>query len=101
MTQLVKNLPAIWETSVRSLGWVEYPGEGKVYPIQCSGLENSLDCIVHRVVVKSWSQLSDLHFHYHFHKVRNLTLYRVIFSYHSFSIRSYFPIPVLMSVSPK
>ena len=24
-------------------------GEGKGYPLQCSGLENSLDCIVHRV----------------------------------------------------
>ena len=26
MTQLVKNLPAMWETWVRSLGW-EYPLE--------------------------------------------------------------------------
>ena len=25
------------------------PGEGKGYPLQCSGLENSMDCIVHRV----------------------------------------------------
>ena len=23
------------------------PGEGKGYPLQCSGLENSMDCIVH------------------------------------------------------
>ena len=25
------------------------PGEGKGYPLQYSGLENSMDCIVHRV----------------------------------------------------
>ena len=23
------------------------PGEGKSYPLQCSGLENCMDCIVH------------------------------------------------------
>ena len=34
------------------------PGEGKVYPLQYSGLENSMDCIVHRVA-KSQTQLSD------------------------------------------
>ena len=34
------------------------PGEGKGYPLQYSGLENSLDCIVHGVT-KSWTQLSD------------------------------------------
>ena len=25
------------------------PGEGKAYPLQYSGLENSMDCIVHGV----------------------------------------------------
>ena len=34
------------------------PGEGKGYPLQYSGLENSMDCIVH-VVAKSQTQLSD------------------------------------------
>ena len=38
------------------------PGEGKGYPLQYSGLENSMDCIVHGVA-KSWTRLSDLHFH--------------------------------------
>ena len=28
------------------------PGEGKGYPLQDSGLENSMDCIVHGVVRK-------------------------------------------------
>ena len=30
--QLVKNLPAMWETWVQSLGW-EDPGRGKGYPL--------------------------------------------------------------------
>ena len=38
------------------------PGEGKGYPLQYSGLKNSMDCIVHGVA-KSWIQLSNLHFH--------------------------------------
>ena len=37
------------------------PGEGKGYPRQYSGLENSMDCIVHGVA-KSWTRLSDFHF---------------------------------------
>ena len=37
------------------------PGEGKGYPLQCSGLENSMDCILHGVT-KSQTQLSDFHF---------------------------------------
>ena len=40
------------------------PGEGKDYPLQYSGLENSMDCIVHGVT-KSWTRLSDFHFHSH------------------------------------
>ena len=36
------------------------PGEGKGYPLQYSGLENSMDCRVHGVI-KSQTQLS-LHF---------------------------------------
>ena len=39
------------------------PGEGKGYPPQYSGLENSMDCIVHEVT-KSHTHLSDFHFTY-------------------------------------
>ena len=39
VVQLVKNPPAMWETWVRSLGW-------KCYPLQYSGLKNSMHCIV-------------------------------------------------------
>ena len=35
-------------------------GEGKGYPLQYSGLENSMDCIVHGVA-KSWTWLSNFH----------------------------------------
>ena len=38
-------------------------GEGIGYPLQYSGLENSINYIVHGVT-KSQSELSDLHFHF-------------------------------------
>ena len=38
------------------------PGEGKGYPLQYPGLENSMDSIVHGVA-KSRTRLSDFHFH--------------------------------------
>ena len=38
------------------------PGQENSYPLQYSGLENSMDCIVHGVA-KSWTRLSDFHFH--------------------------------------
>ena len=44
------------------LGLGRSPGEGKDYPLQYSGLENSMDCIVHGVT-KSLTQLSDFDFH--------------------------------------
>ena len=47
--------------SVPGLG--RSPGEGKGYPLQYSGLENSMDYIVHGVT-KSWTGLSDFHFHW-------------------------------------
>ena len=36
------------------------PGDGKGYPLQYSGLENSRDCIVHGIT-KSRTRLSDFH----------------------------------------
>ena len=39
-------------------GLERYPGEGKGYPLQYSGLDSSM---VHGNV-KSWTQLSDFHF---------------------------------------
>ena len=42
-------------------GFGRSPGEGKGYPLQYSGLENAMDCIVHGVA-KSQTLLSDFHF---------------------------------------
>ena len=44
--------------SIPGLG--KSPEEGKGYPLQYPGLENSMDCIVHRVA-KSWTRMSDFH----------------------------------------
>ena len=41
------------------------PGEGKGYPLQYSGLKNSMDCMV-QVVTKSRTQLTNFHFHWVF-----------------------------------
>ena len=46
-------------SSIPGLG--RYPGEERGYPLQYSGLENSMSCIVHEVA-KSQTQLSDFHF---------------------------------------
>ena len=41
------------------------PGEGKGYPLQYSGLENSMDYTV-LGVAKIRTRLSNFHFHFHF-----------------------------------
>ena len=53
--QLVKNLPVMQETWVRSLCWEDPLEKG-------SHLENSMDCIVHGVA-NSPTRLSNFHFH--------------------------------------
>ena len=58
MAQPVKNLPAMRETWVQSLGWEDPLDEGIGYPLQYSGLENSMDCIVYEVT-KSRARWSD------------------------------------------
>ena len=50
MAQVVKNPPAMQETWVLSLGWEDPLEKGKTYPHQYSGLENSMDCIVHGIL---------------------------------------------------
>ena len=46
------------------------PGEGNGYPLQYSGLGNSTDSIVHRVI-KSRTQLINVHFHQALYILRN------------------------------
>ena len=73
MASLIKDFPyqrlPLWLSwfacNARNLGSIarleRSPGEGKGYPLQYSGLENSMDCIVHGVA-KSRTHLSDFHF---------------------------------------
>ena len=61
MAQLVKNLPTMQEDLGSIPGLGRSSAEGKDYPLQYSGLENSMDCIV-QGVAKSQTQLSDFHF---------------------------------------
>ena len=63
VAQMVKTLPAMWETQVSSLGLERFPGEENGYPFQYSCLENSMDggawwATVHGVA-KSLTRLSD------------------------------------------
>ena len=59
LDQLVKNLPAMQETQVQSLGWGRSPGEGNDNPLQYSCLGNPMDGgawqTTVRGVAKSWT----------------------------------------------
>ena len=57
VAQLVKNLPAMWETWVWKIPW-----RRERLPTPVSGVKNSMNYIVHRVA-KSQTQLSDFHVH--------------------------------------
>ena len=67
MAHMVKNLLAMRETQVRSLGWEDPLEKGMATHYSC--LENSMDrrawwATVHGVT-KSWTGLSHSHFHFH------------------------------------
>ena len=51
MAQLVKNLSAMRETWVQSLGGEDPLEKGNGYPLQYSGVENSMGCTEKR---KRW-----------------------------------------------
>ena len=51
VAQLVKNLPVMWETWVRSLGWEDHLGKGK-----------ATHSSILAWFLKSRTQLSDFHF---------------------------------------
>ena len=57
---------------IRGLG--RSPGEGKGYTFQYSGLENSMDSVVHGVA-KSGTRLRDFQFHFHCHGKGFLLIY--------------------------
>ena len=71
LQHLSTEIPTLGWTQVRMLmshhlpevtGWERSPGEGKGYPLQYSGLENFMDCIVRGVAKRSWTRLSDFDF---------------------------------------
>ena len=69
--------------NVGDLGWIPGLGrslaEGKGYPLQYSGLENSMDCVVHGVA-KSQTLLSDFHFHF---QMMNLKYISIIYFFYN------------------
>ena len=60
VAQLIKTLPAMWETLGSIPGLGTSPTEGKDCPLQHSGLENSMGCVAHRVT-RSRTRPSDFH----------------------------------------
>ena len=69
LAQMVKNLPAMQEMRVWSLGWEDPLEKGMAYPLQYSSLENFMDrrawwATVHGDA-NSWTRLSSWHFQTH------------------------------------
>ena len=60
VAQMVRNLPAMQETLVRSLGWEDSGGEGNRYPLQYSCLENPMDRGAWRTTVHGGHKESDM-----------------------------------------
>ena len=73
VVQLVKNLPAMRETWVRSLGSIpglgRSSGEGIGFPLQYSGLEYFMDCIIYGIT-KSQTWLRDFHIAHLSHSIK-------------------------------
>ena len=46
----------------QSLNWEDSPGEGNGYPLQYSGMEKSMDCIVHGVAESDMTEQLSPHF---------------------------------------
>ena len=69
VAQMVKNLPAMWETQVRSLGQGDPLEKGMATHSSILSMENPMDrgawrATVHGVA-KCWTQLSNYQFHFH------------------------------------
>ena len=85
------------ESPVRFLGWGKSAGEGIGYPLQCSGLENSMDCIVHGfeknwtwLIGLDWLSLSHFQEYVYTHTHTNVCVYVYTHSIHS-QIRIHIP----------
>ena len=62
VAQWVKNIPAMWVDLCSIPGLGRSSTGGKNYLLQYSGLENSMDCMVHGVA-KGQTGLNNFHFH--------------------------------------
>ena len=63
VAQKVKDPPVMWETWIWSLVWKEPLEKDTGCLLQYSGLEKSMDYIVHGLT-NSWTQLSNFHFQF-------------------------------------
>ena len=63
VSKLVKNPPAMWEIWVRSLGWEDLLEKGKT--THSSILAWRIPWTTVYGVAKSWTRLSNFHFHFH------------------------------------
>ena len=54
-------------------------GEGKGYPVQYSGLENSMDCIVHGVAESDTTKHLSFHFVIKYRRVLKLVVSKLVF----------------------
>ena len=73
VAQLVKNLPAMRETWVQSLGWEDPLEKGRA--THSSILAWRIPCTVVHGITKNQAQLSDFHFHFieYFKYLKNIT----------------------------
>ena len=69
MAQLLKNPPAMWETWVQSLGWEDPLEKGEATHSSILAwripwtVYSPWGCNTVHEVTKSWTQLSNFHFH--------------------------------------
>ena len=80
MAQLVKNPPAMRETWVRFLGREDPLEKGKATlsrVLQYSGLENSIDCIVHVVAESDTTERLPLSLFSYKTKAKFMNIYKV------------------------
>ena len=64
---MVKNLPAVQETSVQSIGQEDPLEKAMSTHSSILAWRYSMDCIIHGVT-KSWKRLSNFHFTFRGHK---------------------------------
>ena len=79
VAQLVKNLPVMQETWVRSLGWEDPLEKGKATYPSILSWRNSMDCIVYGVA-KSRTWLGNFHFTTHILSKYQWKIYQAPFS---------------------